>query len=100
MLALCLSLYCRIDLVWLSALPLVKRWLLLFKRGVVHSKFILPKFSMEVPDWSHLCIIFYHHAILYLNKYWIFIAFFSLFSGPMFNGEEGLRIMNFEELKN
>ena len=37
--------------------------------------------------------------MFYLNKYWIFIAFFSLFSGPMFNGEEGPTIMIFKELK-
>jgi len=42
--------------------------------------------------WSHLCIIFYHHAMLYLNKYWSFTAFFSLFSGPMFNGEGGQQL--------
>jgi len=37
--------------------------------------------------------------MLYLNKYLIFTAFFSLFSGPMFNGERGPTIVIFEELK-
>ena len=37
--------------------------------------------------------------MLYLNKYLIFTAFFSLFLGPMFNGEGGPTIVIFEELK-
>ena len=49
-------------------------------------------------DWSHLCIIFYHHSMLYLNKYWIFTAFFSLFQVQWLMEKEA-QIMIFEELK-
>ena len=44
----------------------------------------------------HLCIILYHHTILYVIKYGIFIAFFSLFLGPIINGEGGPTIMIFK----
>jgi len=30
----------------------------------------------------HYCIIFHYHIMLYIKKNEIFIAFFSLFSGP------------------
>ena len=47
----------------------------------------------------HLCIILYHQTMLYVIKYEIFIAFFSLFSGTTINGEEGPTIMIFKGIK-